>query len=1654
MVAVRFCPNDGTPLSAPLAPDVDEITGRTLGDRFRVGPRLGTGPVTTVYRAVDLELGEEVAVERLDPLLDPEVVERALREAALAGELGHPQLQPVLATGFDGDAGWLARPYHPSGPVPAPSPVAEALRAGAAVASAVAALHAAGLRHLDLRRENVLLDPGGVRLAGAGTWHLLDLDRAPPHVPGICRAGVDHLAPEAFSGAPLDEATDTYLIGALLYELLTGARPFAGGSFLETARLHLEARPPPLAPHFSDAIELIVWRCLEKHPAHRFPSAEALAAALEVVADDPTGDLDALERLYTALGDGVGLVGVLGRRVQRAADPVWRGALLLRIAETFEHELGDRQGAARAYQAVLQDQPDHPDALEALDRLYEDGEQWPELVDLLQRRIAQARDAGDRVELLLRLATLSEQGTGDLQGAFEALLEAFALCRDDERLGGDLERLATRTDGRSTLLAAYESAAEALGDHPDALPLHLRAAAWAAEAPDGAARAAWHYQRALTIDPDHATAWTELEDLLRAAGDWESLVATLAHKAEVVLDTDERIAALNEQVTLLEDVLGRPGEAIEVRERRLALEPDFLPNLRALEQAYSDQARWRDVLDLLAREADLVDGADRVEIHLRAGRIWQADLREPARAVEAYEAALGVDPECVVAMQALEALYPALARTGELAALYRRMLPLLADPDERLRVQHRLAGLLDERIAAWPGDTDARRELEETTRSLFDAAPQDAALVARLVEIYRPDERWPELAEIYADHLAAVADTPAERTARLTLARLRRNQLLDPAGALDALAPFHAADLEVSRLVTELCVELGRSAEAAALLADDRRWPDEPDVHLERAWRTARLHLDGARDAPAAEAALRRVLALAPDHGPALNALADLQIAREAWRDAAATLAQLTTATPDSAERARHEVRQGVLFERRLRDRDAAIEHYRRALDLDPDLPDAAGPLARLYVDAGRWAEAREMYDRLLSLAADRDPHVRLVLHARLAECHEALGDADAALEHYRQSAELDGADLTALRGLSRHLLRTGDWKRLLNACQALLVHHREALPPAELIELSYRQGVARAELGEPRKALDFFEKVLRDDPEHEGALRRLEALHAERRDWPRVVEYRRRLAARLPTAEERRDALIRIGDLLLEAQGDAEGARGAYAEALTEAPDDPVVLDRLIAIHRRRGDWLRVAEVLRRRVETATRPTDRARHAFALATVLRDEVRDDEAALEAFDVVLEHDPRQVEALQAIDDILSRLGEPERQDVFYRRMLQRALEHHLGPELIVNLGRALGRINVQLGRPVEAIKAYKVVLNSAPDDAESHRAIATLYAGRDQLDKAIRHHYHRLTLDPRAHDAYHALRTLFLRAGRRDAAWCISQALVHLGVADDEARAFYEEYRPRGFVTARRPLEGEHWALLTEQAKDPALDDLFARVFPFAVSRFTRTPEELGIDLERDRIDPTAVTPFNQQLAYVARTTRLDALECYRAPAGQHGLRAVYLPPAAILVGGDLFTGQTLRTLAFQCARQLYLMASQHLLAVLPEHPDERERRLADLLTAARHRLDATRPAPADRVLELALSAVPDEELPILAGLIAASAADIPAWLAALDHSADRLAFLLCNDLDTALRCIEEQPPFSRATPARRTEALLRFIVSERYFALRDAIGTTIDESA
>jgi eukaryotic-like serine/threonine-protein kinase len=277
------------------------MVGQTLG-HYRIREKLGSGGMGEVYRARDERLKRDVAIKILSPKsgIATETRHHVLREAQSASALNHPQICTIYEVGEAADQDFIVMEFVEGHALAAlishgGFSVGLVLRYGSQIASALAHAHDRGVIHRDIKTSNIYVTPAGqIKILDFGLAKFVRANKVGDEQETVSSASgpwassvvgtLPYMAPEVLRGAEADARSDIWALGVVLFEMVSGKRPFRGQTAYELSSAILREIPAPLPANTPAALRHIIDRSLEKEPGQRYQRASEVCSALEAVA--------------------------------------------------------------------------------------------------------------------------------------------------------------------------------------------------------------------------------------------------------------------------------------------------------------------------------------------------------------------------------------------------------------------------------------------------------------------------------------------------------------------------------------------------------------------------------------------------------------------------------------------------------------------------------------------------------------------------------------------------------------------------------------------------------------------------------------------------------------------------------------------------------------------------------------------------------------------------------------------------------------------------------------------------------------------------------------------------------------------------------------------------------------------------------------------------------------------------------------------------------------------------------------------------------------------------------------------------------------------------------------------------------------------------
>ena len=1018
-------------------------------------------------------------------------------------------------------------------------------------------------------------------------------------------------------------------------------------------------------------------------------------------------------------------------------------ALVRMAIRVYDKELNDRDSARRHYRRYVEAQIGDRDASALYEDALERWEAWAELRDLLdeQSRLVDSQDL--RAELLRRSALLSDEKLSEAGAAIDAMRTVLEIHPADLDAAMFLDQLLTQEgryeDLRDHLVWMLSRADQ--GQSKDALTLEL--AKVEGEHLGNVSGAVEYYGEILARTPNHAEAIAALESILskpdyrarvaellepayRTIRDLPKLAAVLGIRLETLDDSTHRVVALREIATI-ESHLGRPAHALEARGSAWLEDVTNASTLVELETQAAACSGFGRLVELIEKgAADAMDPELRGDLHAFRANVLEARLGDPEKAMAAWREAIEARPDHLDSFLALERLLADANKIAELCEVLEKHAEVSLDAREREGLIKRVATLFEYPL-------EQRGKAISAWRTVLDMDQNDHEALDALVRLYLSAEDHTSLVEILLRKMDTCHDPDLLRSLRFQAAEVYDEKLSEPTEAatqLRAILADHPDDGDALEMLSALCLREKQFVELVEVLDKRAKLAKTAAERLSLAYQAAHINEHELLNLADSVERYRLILAENPAHPEtcvALWALAKgednrvaaidvlepvLRMAQE-WKPLCELLELRLSAVDLPAERMQALAAIALVQERFLGDIHGAFATFARALAEVPDNDELRGAVERLANQAGDFHGLAAVYeDRLKN---SYDVSLQKLYGSRLAVlCEGVLANPARAVELWGEVATLPGAEEDALahqEALLRQLGRSAELAEVLQREADI------ALSPGKQADFWAELGLVLLGAGDPMvglsdeqdRAIQAFRSSLDRNPLQAKALKALrslaerksppadaldilEPLAEERGDFAEMVSLTEARVSIVDDPVEKASLLRRIADLCDTRLNDKSRALDALGRALFEDPAADETAEGLARLAEDMGTPVeaarRIAKVLPG-VEPALFPAlaMRAANLFLAATGQENQA----AALDLYTKVLESDPENTEALEAVESIYRKLGDYPR----LAGILERRGEIELSPERRLTFFAEAARLHEAGGHMKEAVTAWQ-----------------------------------------------------------------------------------------------------------------------------------------------------------------------------------------------------------------------------------------------------------------------------------------------------------------------------------------------------------------------
>lgn len=1063
--------------------------------------------------------------------------------------------------------------------------------------------------------------------------------------------------------------------------------------------------------------------------------SEAFHAYARAIATDATSDasLEQLERVTETIGDWARFAKLLDEQSERILDPVIKTKMLLRLAEVQEARLNDVEAAIGRYNAVLNEDPENGEAIDALHRIYSELGRWSDLVDNYRRQVAIASDEAQVIALYYQMGQVYQLRTNEPGRAVDAYREVLVL--DSGHVGTQNALELMFADGQQTAEIAeilepiYQQAEHwesliklgevKLGvlDDPHERMQQYQGLAELCEAKMGDPSAAYHWWlRAYLDDPMHDEVTAELERLAEITQEWRPLVEV----GEQILQSDPapdvRLAVLARSAQVLDLKLYEPSPAIDVYRQVLAIEPEHEMALVALDRIYTQLSMAQDLAEILQRRLRItVNGDDLVELEIRLAGVFESQLGNADQAIAAYNRALENDPQNPTALSHLEALYMGQHMWQPLFDTYQRMADVTDSESSAANCYQRMAKLASDAL-------DRETDAIDLWNRVLDIRGEDSLALHELARLHEKGERYESLVETL-ERQVHVIESDVERVAAYqTLGRIQAEKLEDHDRALDSW--LQALGLDPSNLETLQALQV--------IYERNEAWPElvmtlerlvgleaqvDQEERIALLAKIGRIEADKLLQTDRSIAAWLKVLELEPESLEAMAALERLYTEEGRWNDCISILERKARVSGDEEKMAAL-MQIAELWEERLEDRMQASGAYEEVLELDQSHPEAGVALERIYRETEQPFELAQLLITRAEHQDDVDERVA-TLQSAAKVIEVDLGSPEDAFQTLQTAFGYDYTNETTAGELERLATQYNKWHELLNNYYHLV---QQLDDPTEKCELWVKIGRWSGEHIDPVQGVQALEQALAINPDSVSALRELSNFQRKASSFAELAQTLARIVPLQQEPSEQRDTLLDLADVQETQLGAFDGAIESYRRVLEVDSECFAALDALIRLHEQQHAWSDLVAAIAQRAAITEDPDDVLKLRKHIGYVQEAQIGDMPAAIETYKDILAQEPTDLDALQALERLYLNGNQIDE----YLEILDAQLDATTDDATQIQIYEKMAHVLVTKADDLErATETLEKIITLDPSRDTTYRQLEELYERMERLTDLV-----------------------------------------------------------------------------------------------------------------------------------------------------------------------------------------------------------------------------------------------------------------------------------------------------------------------------------------
>jgi len=802
------------------------------------------------------------------------------------------------------------------------------------------------------------------------------------------------------------------------------------------------------------------------------------------------------------------LVQALTRELPRRTQPEVLIFLYHWLAQIFETELKDDKRALSALQSLNKFRPEWVPGLEELRRIYGKLGLWKELVKTISAEIPLMEEAGDKITLLKEQAEVFEQKLSEPESALNALVSAHSFSPEDRAILLDLERLYQQLGKWQELSGVMEKKILLARDETERAQFEIQAGALYEDKLKDFEKAVHHYEQAEKSQPEQIPILRALERLYPTLSRFRELIRILEKLAVLVKADPERAGIINQIGKIYFEKLNEPDHSIESYSRTLKLDPrnqTALESLAALFRKKKDAPNLVQTLEKLAEVIKAARAESARDLYLEAGEIYEKEIADENSAINCYCKASALAPKDLKPLQAERKIYERRGDWKGVARVLEQEVKIVESGEEKKEIFGRLGVLWEEKLS----DPE---QAADFYRAGLELDPEYLPAVRPLAEIYYQGKSFGPAEPLYQIRIKHLAREPEPKRAGILYnfgVVEEKLGKIDPAvEAYERACQLKGHYLEPLDRLFEIYLSRNEKTKAENMGRDLALTLSELSDN-ERLFpvlsRMGILENELGQVDPAIDF-LEQALTLKPTHYPSLRLLVDLYRGKKNWPKTLSSYDRLIRGAGGPDLIAQGLIEKGEVLEAELDQRESAIAHYRKAVEVKPDSLSGYRHLAEALVKDKKWKEAAEAYLEIIPL--EPNPDRKVEDHYQLGLIYrDGFGDLARARDSFEKALGINKTHIPSMEAILSLYLKEKKWEKYIEMSQRFIA----LIPKGEEKRIAplhfQRAQVFRDFLENREKAVSEFQAALRVDPSFIQARIELAEVYAKNTDtYPQAI--------------------------------------------------------------------------------------------------------------------------------------------------------------------------------------------------------------------------------------------------------------------------------------------------------------------------------------------------------------------------------------------------------------------------------------------------------------------------------------------------------------------------------------------------------------------